>query len=282
MIKKSKTMKAINYILSFGIAVFSTVTMHAQEARASGKSSKEGKGSAEYKIAVQNTKDGKLTLNDFAGDLPVEGYSGTEIIITSDREGGTPDRAKGLKPVYADGTDNTGIGVSVEKNGNQITLTCLLPITQSADYKIKVPDNFSVNVDNECGHSGDVTVSNMKGEVEVKNCGAIKLKNVSGPLVLSTISGDIELEFSTVSKDRPVSINSISGEIDVTLPAKAGVDVEMETISGGIYSDFDFSSDKKTLRRIGGNNIKGQLNGGGVDFKLTNISGNIYLRKKGQ
>lgn len=101
-------------------------------------------------------------------------------------------------------------------------------------------------------------------------------------MVLSTISGDIDLTFSDVSKDKPVSINSISGEIDITLPVKAGVDVEMETISGAIYSDFDFSSDKKTLKRIGGNDIKGQLNGGGVDFKITNVSGNIYLRKKMQ
>ena len=259
-------MKAINYILSLSLAVCTTVTMQAQG----------------YKIPVQNTKDGKITLNDFAGNLPIEGYSGTEIIITSDREGGVPDRAKGLKPVYADGTDNTGIGVSVEKNGNQITLQCLLPITQSANYKIKVPDNFSVKVDNECGHSGDVTISNVKGEVEVKNCQDIKLKNVSGPLVLSTISGNIEVELTDVSKDKPVSINSISGEIDVTLPGKAAIDVEMGTISGGIFSDFDFASDKTKPKRIGGNNIKGQLNGGGADFKITNISGNIYLRKKMQ
>ena len=272
--------KTITYLLSLGLGLCTTFTIHAQEVR-SGGGSKGGGRDGEYKITVQNTKDGKITLNDFSGDLPVEGYSGSEIIITSDREGGTPDRAKGLKPVYADGTDNTGVGISVEKNGNQITLQCLLPITQSANYRIKVPDNFSVKVDNECGHSGDVTVSNVKGEVEVKNCQDIRLKNVSGPLVLSTISGNIDLEFAEVSKDKPVSINSISGEIDVTIPAKAGVDVEMETISGGIYSDFDFSQDKKTLRRIGGNNIKGQLNGGGVDFKITNISGNIYLRKKG-
>lgn len=259
-------MKATNYLMALGLAVCTTLTLHAQQ---------------EYKIPVQNAKDGKVTLNDFSGDLPIEGYSGNEIIIVSDKEGGTPSRAKGLKPVYADGTDNTGVGVAIEKNGNQITLQCLLPITQSASYKIKVPDNFSVKVDNECGHSGDVKVSNIKGEVEVKNCQGITLKNVSGPLVLSTISGDIDLDFAEVSKGQPVSINAISGEIDVTLPAKAGVDVEMETISGGIYSDFDFAQDKKTLRRIGGNNIKGQLNGGGVDFKITNVSGNIYLRKKG-
>jgi lia operon protein LiaG len=258
-------MKVVNLFVVLGFLLIGPCSLSAQD----------------YKIAVQNSKEGKLTLSNFPSDLPVEGYSGNEIIIVSDMAK-PPGRAKGLQPVYAAGTDNTGMGVSIEKNGNQITLLCLLPITKSASYTIKVPDNFSVKVDNECGHSGDVHISNIKGEVDVKNCHSIDLKNVLGPVVLSTISGDVELSFNDVSKDRPISIASISGEIDITLPAKAAVDIEMETISGSIYSDFDFSSDSKALKRIGGNSVKGQLNGGGVDFKITNVSGNIYLRKRAQ
>jgi len=256
-------MKPVNYVLSLGLAIFSVCSLHSQE----------------YKIAVQNTKEGKLTLNSFPNDLPVEGYSGSEIIITSDMPGKAPDRAKGLQPVYAGGTDNTGMAVSVEKNGNQVTLECLLPITKSANYKIKVPDNFNIEVDNECGHAGDVSVENMKGEVAVENCESIKVKNVSGPLVLSTISGNINIAFTTLAKDRPISLASVSGEIDVTVPATTGVDVEMETISGEVYSDFDFSTDDKKMKRIGGNTIKTQLNGGGASLKITNVSGNIYFRK---
>ena len=56
-------------------------------------------------------------------------------------------------------------------------------------------------------------------------------------------------------------------------------DVEMETISGEVYSDFDFSTDDKKMKRIGGNTIKTQLNGGGASLKITNVSGNIYFRK---
>ena len=257
-------MKPISYLLLLVCLLLAKLTVHAQD----------------YKIPVQNVKEGKLTLNNFPGDLPVEAYSGNEIIISSDRENKTPDRAKGLKAVYADGTDNTGMAVAMEKNSNQITLDCLLPITQSASYKIRVPDNFSIQVHNECGHAGNVTVENAKGEVEITNCQGIKLKNVSGPLVLSTISGDINVTVTQMSKDKPVSFASISGDIDVTLPSNVGVDIQMETISGGIYSDFDFPSDDKKLKKIGGGSIKSQLNGGGADLKITNISGNIYLRKK--
>lgn len=234
----------------------------------------------EYKVQVENSKSGKLILNDFTGDFPVEGYNGNEIIITgsSDRSR-TPERAKGLKPVYAAGTDNTGIGLEVEKNGNTITITNLIPFIQRSNFRLKVPNNLAIKIESGCERSGDISIQNFTNEVEVNNCQSIELKNVSGPLVLSTISGDINIVFSDVNKDKPTSIASVSGTIDITLPSKMAVDLEMGTISGAVYSDFDFSNDKDKMKRIGGNTIKTKLNGGGADLKINSVSGDVYLRK---
>lgn len=237
--------------------------------------------SQEYKVTVQNSRDEKLVLNDFPSDIQVEGYSGKDIILTSmdGRSGETPARAKGLKPIYAGGVDNTGIGLSAEKKGNVVTVQCLLPITKSGEYKIKVPDNIALRIKKGCERGGKVTVQNMKNEIEINVCHSIVLNNVAGPLVLSTISGDIDVAFTDVSKDKPISIATVSGRIDITLPSKTPMDLDMGTVSGNIYSDFDFDASDKQMRRIGGSTINTQLNGGGVDIKLTTVSGNIYLRK---
>jgi lia operon protein LiaG len=259
-------MKKINYFLPIFALLFSSHFLFGQE----------------YKITVQNTKDGILNLNDFYGDLPIEGYSGNEIIVTStsDRFENPPDRAKGLKPVYPEGTDNTGLALSEEKNGNEVTLRCLLPITQGgATYKIKVPENFAIRLRGDCSRSNSVFIQNMKNEIEVNICESIKLKNVSGPLVLSNISGNINVVFTELSLGKPISIASVNGEIDVTLPAKAPVNLEMRTVSGNMYSDFDFHTDSKDIQRVGGNSVRASLNGGGTDLRITNVSGNIYLRK---
>ena len=94
----------------------------------------------EVKIAVENNKEAKLTIANFTGDLPIEGYSGNEIIVTvAHGHFETPEKAKGLKPVYGGGVDNTGIGLSMEKNGNSVTLTCLLSFGQDVSYRLKVP-----------------------------------------------------------------------------------------------------------------------------------------------
>jgi lia operon protein LiaG len=234
----------------------------------------------EFKISVQNTKETRLILKDFNGKLPVEGYNGNEIIISSESEDfNPPGKAKGLKAIYPSGTDNTGIGLDVEKNGNQINITCIVPFNRAGQYKIKVPDNLALEFESGCERSNDIYVENTKSEIDVKNCQDIELKNVAGPLVLSTISGNINVTFGTINTDKPFSVNSISGDIDITLPVKTATNLELRTVNGEIYSDFELTETQKNLKRIGGNELDFPLNGGGFKFSIVNVSGNIYLRK---
>jgi hypothetical protein len=234
----------------------------------------------EFKIAVQNTKDGRIILKDFIGELPVEGYSGNEIIITSNSEKVVPpDKAKGLKAVFPSGTDNTGIGLDVQKSGNIITIQCLLPFSQNGEYTLRVPDNLALEFESGCERSNSISVANTKNEIDIKNCHDIKLKNVSGPLVLATISGNIDITLGTLNSEKPFSINSISGDIDITIPLKTAANLELSTITGSFYSDFDFTDVQKDLKRVGGSKLNYALNGGGFKFNLVTVSGNIYLRK---
>ena len=234
----------------------------------------------EYKVTVPNPKDGRVILKDFSGSLPIEGYSGSDIVITATAGNFTPpEKAKGLKPVFPAGSDNTGIGLDVQKSDNLITITCLIPFTQESEYKIKVPENMAVELSSGCERNNDVTVKNMKNEIDIKTCHDIKLENVTGPLVLSTISGNIDITFSTVNTAKASSVHSVSGDIDITLPVKTATNLEMNVVSGAIYSDFDFSESQKNLKKVGGNETNYALNGGGFKFSIGSVSGNIYLRK---
>ena len=235
----------------------------------------------DYKVSIDNAKNSKLSLSNFSGDLKIEGYTGNEIIFSAmgGEEMTVPERAKGLKPVYGGGVDNTGVGLSVEKSGNGISVTCLLPFTNSREYTVKVPESMSIEVQSECEYNNDIHINGMKNEIEIQSCHSIILKGVTGPLVLSTISGDIEITFDNISAGKPFSINSISGEIDITLPSKIAADIEMNSVSGRMYSDFDFSDKSKDMNQIGGNELSTKLNGGGAKFSIVTVSGNIYLRK---
>ena len=90
-----------------------------------------------------------------------------------------------------------------------------------------------------------------------------------------------------------MSFTSLSGSIDVTLPAGAKARLKMKTNSGDIYSDFDITMEPGAKpvttddRKAGGkyrvhteSTMYGAINGGGPEITLTTFSGNIYLRKK--
>ena len=85
-----------------------------------------------------------------------------------------------------------------------------------------------------------------------------------------------------MSQQAPISISSVNGELDITIPSNTKADLVLSTFSGDIFTDMDIEFDKKSkegLSIIGGNKIKGTLNGGGVDILLNTINDNIYLRK---
>ena len=233
----------------------------------------------EFKVAVGDMKDAKLVLDGFTGDLPIEGYAGNEIIVTTNHHFESDERSKGLKPIYAAGTDNTGIALNMEKSGNRITLRCLLSITQNADYKLRVPESLALEITRDCAKGGNTTISNIKNEIDFKGCQEITLSKVTGPLVISTISGGVTVVFTEIAKDKPISISAISGEVDVTIPGKTPFTLEMSTISGNMYSDFDFPATQNEMHRVGGGKVRADLNGGGTAVRLHNVSGNIYLRK---
>jgi hypothetical protein len=256
--------KAMMYCMGLAMAQLTAQTLTAQD----------------YKTQVTNSKETELVLKDFNGDLPVEGYPGNEVVISGDPDITMPDRAKGLKPVYNGGVDNTGLGLFVEKSGNKVTITCLLPFNKHVNYRIKVPDNLTLKISSECEYQNSVEISNMKNEIDVNTCNSISIKKSTGPLVLSTINGTVDVVFSTISKDKPSSIASINGEVDVTLPATSAVNLEMRNMQGGMYTDFDLPTDDKDMKRVGGGAINAKINGGGVSLKINSINGNIYLRKK--
>jgi hypothetical protein len=235
----------------------------------------------EFKIPVQNSSDEKLSLINFMDSLPIEGYNGKEIIITptSGPSFDAPERASGLNPVYPDGTDNTGIGLEVEKSGKLITVRCLLPLTSRGAYKMKIPNNLAIVAESGCDRGNSISIQNMKNEIELKVCSSISLKDVTGPLVLSSVTGSIDIEYSKVNRDKPVSVNSVSGNIDIRLPAQSPADLELRTVTGNISSDFDFPAEDDDMKQIGGQTFIHALNGGGVKYTIVSATGNINLKK---
>jgi hypothetical protein len=90
---------------------------------------------------------------------------------------------------------------------------------------------------------------------------------------VETINGNVTIKGQTSE----MKVKSISGYIDLSVPATKHADLDFSTISGSMYSDLNISTtDKRSSIPM---KIIEKLNNGGTPIKLETISGDIFFRK---
>ena len=201
-----------------------------------------------------------------------------ELLIKVSSKKAKSEKAKGLKLVGAGGTDNTDVGFYVVQDGNKMIVKNL---RRSEKAEIFLPKTQNVSVTNSW--NGDIHIDGFSGEVEANANlnGGLKMTNLSGPVTAYSLNQGIEVSFDKISQSAPIVIRTTNGEIDVTLPESTPADLELSSWNGDIYTNFDLQRPNKDgLKSISGKNIKGSVNGGGVNIKLKSTNGTIYLRKK--
>jgi hypothetical protein len=249
-------------------------------------------------------KPGKIEVSAFMGSIKVVGYEGKDVVVeASPREkvlGGrtseslqkyfpgsksteTQDKAAGLKRIPLDNA-----GLSAEEENNVVSIETS-SFRRAVDLLVKVPFNSSLSLESQ--GNGSIEVENVRGEIEAENLvGSVTLTNVSGSVTASSMSGGVKVILDKVSPDKPMSFSTMTGDIDVTLPADTKADLVLKNGQGDIYSDFDISlkpTPAPTPQKEGGKfrisiggATYGTINGGGPEFRFENFNGNIYLRKK--
>lgn len=234
----------------------------------------------EFKLKVNGDKTLKLIeLNSAA----VEGYDGSEIIIsTENNQRRDEERAKGLTAISGMGlTDNSGIGLSVIENGNDIEVQQLAKRT-STNYTIKVPKSVKISYTHSGVEGNTFKASNITAEIEAstKHNGT-RLENVTGPMTINSVHGNIEVVFTSVNQNNPISIISVHGLVDVSLPSATKANLKMESKYGELLTnmDIEYNKSNEDMRTIS-SKVNGKLNGGGVEVYLVSTHGNVYLRNK--
>lgn len=232
----------------------------------------------EYKLAKTS---GRLELN--LGRVTVEGHDGNEIIFSTRNPKREEDaRAKGLRPVNSLGLqDNTGLGIHVADKGNVVEVHQLKQ-THAPDITVRVPKGIIVSFKHDSQYGGKATFTNLTNEIEVSALyNSVELEQVTGPLTIETTYGGVTADFVAPIKD-PVSIVSIYGFVDVTLPQATKADLKLSTSYGDIFvaPELDIAMTPSEGMKVYSNKIAGTINGGGVEIDLNCNYGKIYLRKK--
>jgi hypothetical protein len=93
------------------------------------------------------------------------------------------------------------------------------------------------------------------------------------PFSVETINGNITIKGRTDE----MKVKTISGFIDLSVPASKPADIELSTISGTVFTNHNLAMATKS-KRIS-STIREKMNNGGPLIKLETISGDIFFRK---
>jgi hypothetical protein len=178
------------------------------------------------------------------------------------------------------------------------------------DYQLWIPETCAVELESISGAiqmdnrlnriytktvSGSIKLSNIMGNAEIKTVsgnvsatkinGEIRAGSVSGSLIfrdcegslpdLHSTSGSIEAELAVIDQDTSaMSLSTVSGNINLYLPDDASFDLDINTVSGEINTEF-----KVLVESVKKNQLRGEVGDGGINIELRTISGDISLGK---
>jgi hypothetical protein len=229
-----------------------------------------------------------MSIKGVYGEITIKGTTGNQLVIEVSNLDPPPEKAEGLKPLLSGGVDNSGIGLNVDKSGGVLKITSGSRESEDANYTFLVPGKVAVKVDlSDPWAYDDLLVEDFGGELEIEALNPdIELTNITGPVTLHAINGNLDLTFDNVNQESPTSISAINGDINFIIPGSTSASFSLSTIHGEIYTDLDINVEQdededEDLHYVGGHrDVNGTLNGGGVEINLNAINGNIYIRKK--
>lgn len=232
---------------------------------------------------------GTLKVNLISGSISIKGGTNKEVIIDAEikerKENGSNEvRSDGMRRISA----NKGFEITANEKNNTVSVGTGNP-NQKMNLSIQVPANFSLKISTI--NNGDISIENVNGNMEISNInGKITLTNVSGSAISNTINGDIRGNFKTITGDTPMAFTSLNGDVDISFPSSAKANLKLQTERGEILSDFDIdlnmaapevvkSSDGGMHKIKKGGWTMGKINGGGPEFLMKTMNGDILIRK---
>jgi len=124
--------------------------------------------------------------------------------------------------------------------------------------------------------NGGVDVSDAGGQVKASTVnGNVRVTTSAGPVSASTVNGSISARMGNLSRDGDMRFNTVNGTITVETPSSLDANISIDTMFGGISSDFPV----QLSGRFGPRHAEGVIGRGGRRISMNTVNGSVELRK---
>src|SRR5262245_16440777 len=143
----------------------------------------------------------------------------------------------------------------------------------NVDFTIKLPAGVSFVARTV---NGPVVAEGLLGDVAAYTVnGGIRVE-ATGHASAETVNGSIRATLGKSDWKDPLAFKTVNGSVRVSLPAASDTSVHVETVNGGIDSEFEMSEQRRTRR-----SLTGTIGRGGRELQIKTVNGSVALRRAG-
>lgn len=240
------------------------------------------------KINIPLSRPGEpisLEIDLLSARIEVIGEDREDVLFEVTVKDGT---RKIITPSGAKTLTGAGYSLEVDEHDNRVSLD-----TDWRANKLLVVAHIPRRADLEIStvNDGEIIVSNVNGNLQLSNVnGPITARGISGSVIAESVNDTIDVGFTNLDDDNATSLDSINGQLRLSLPGNTGAQLHIDTSKGEITSDFEVEvqQTEPTVERSdrrGGVEIRiesvivANINGGGPVIRLTSLHGDIQILK---
>jgi hypothetical protein len=221
--------------------------------------------------------NGKIEISNINGSITVEAWDKNEIKLEAVKYAESKewldevklkiDASQSVFSVETDyGSWQNRKGGNWGKNGGNIRV----------EFHLYVPKN--AYLDEIETINGTVNVLNMQNFTKASAVnGEVRAVNLRGSAEISTVNGTTEAAFDNLQSTDKISLSTVNGRVNLTIPSDADATIKADTVNGGINNDFGLPVKKG---QYVGRDLYGKLGNGDVKIKLSSVNGALSINRK--
>lgn len=220
--------------------------------------------------------NGRVSVSNVNGSITVETWNKNEVRLEAVKTAETKERLADVEIKIESRDDFFSAEADYDnaryKNGERRRNNSNVQV----EFRLVVPQNAILDgIETVNGTVSIADATNVTKASAVN--GDVRATNLRGTTSLSTVNGTIEADFERLDAVNKISLDTVNGRVNLTIPSDANATVRADTLNGSIVNDFNLPVRKG---QYVGKDLYGRIGSGAVQIKLNSVNGGLAIKRK--